>query len=256
MGLGQKLEDARNRKGISIREATESTKIRSDYLSSFEAGDFNINLPEVYLRGFVRLYAHYLGLDHDAIVADLEVELGMSSENQRKSLGSITSNELSDTKDSSPSTTKNSLRSANRSIVSKVVFAVVALIILLVPIMFLVISNNSNSENMISEENKDLTIAEMKTDISDVKAQVVLLNNELKLATIGPIERLIICDEGENPKRYHEFSNLPIGWEKAIEFTNSFRCYSSSLENLRFAVDDGPERKAEGTGAGSFSWAK
>ena len=45
MGLGQKLEDARNRKGISIREATESTKIRSDYLSSFEAGDFNINLP-------------------------------------------------------------------------------------------------------------------------------------------------------------------------------------------------------------------
>ena len=43
MGLGQKLEDARNRKGISIREATESTKIRSDYLSSFEAGDFNIN---------------------------------------------------------------------------------------------------------------------------------------------------------------------------------------------------------------------
>ena len=256
MGLGQKLEDARNRKGISIREATESTKIRSDYLSSFEAGDFNINLPEVYLRGFVRLYAHYLGLDHDAIVADLEVELGMSSENQRKSLGSITSNELSDTKDSSPSTTKNSLRSANRSIVSKVVFAVVALIILLVPIIFLVISNNSNSENMVSEENKDLTIAEMKTDISEVKAQVVLLNNELKLATIGPIERLIICDEGETPKRYHEFSNLPIGWEKAIEFTNSFRCYSSSLENLRFAVDDGPERKAEGTGAGSFSWAR
>ena len=99
MGLGQKLEDARNRKGISIREATESTKIRSDYLSSFEAGEFNINLPEVYLRGFVRLYAHYLGLDRDAIVADLEVELGMSSQNQRKSLGSITSNEMSDTKD-------------------------------------------------------------------------------------------------------------------------------------------------------------
>ena len=47
MGLGQKLEEARNRKGISIREATESTKIRSDYLSSFESGDFNINLPEV-----------------------------------------------------------------------------------------------------------------------------------------------------------------------------------------------------------------
>ncbi len=256
MGLGQKLEDARNRKGISIREATESTKIRSDYLSSFEAGDFNINLPEVYLRGFVRLYAHYLGLDHDAIVADLEVELGMSSKNQRKSLGSITSNEMSDPKDISPSTSKNSLRSASRAFISKVVFAVATVIILFVLILFFVISNNSDSEVMVAEENKDLTIAEKKTDISEVNAQGILSNNELQLATIGPIERLIICDEGVTPKKYHEFSNLPIGWEKAIEFKNSFRCYSSSLENLRFAVDDGPEKKAEGTGSGNFSWTK
>ena len=256
MGLGQKLEDARNRKGISIREATESTKIRSDYLSSFEAGDFNINLPEVYLRGFVKLYARYLGLDHDAIVADLEVELGVSSQNQRKSLGSITSNEMSDAKDSSPSTSKNSLRSANKAFIPKVALAVAVVTILLVSTLILVISNNSESEVMVAEENKELSVTEKKTDISEVTAQVILLNNELKLATIGPIERLIICDEGETPKKYHEFTNLPIGWEKAIEFKNSFRCYSSSLENLRFAVDDGPEKKAEGTGAGNFSWTK
>ena len=256
MGLGQKLEEARNRKGISIREATESTKIRSDYLTSFEAGDFNINLPDVYLRGFVRVYSRYLGLDHDAIVSDLEVELGMSNQNQRKSLGSITSNEMSDNKDNSPSNTKNSLRSTNRALVPKVVFTLSTVLILLVLILFLVIFYNSDSEAMVAEENKDLTISEKKTDFSEVNSPDVQLNNELKLAAIGPIERLIICDEGETPKKYHEFSKLPIGWEKAIEFKNSFRCYSSSLENLRFAVDDGPEKKAEGTGAGNFSWTK
>ena len=37
MAVGQKLEEARNRKGISIREAEESTKIRGDYLSAFES---------------------------------------------------------------------------------------------------------------------------------------------------------------------------------------------------------------------------
>jgi len=37
MAIGQKLEEARNRKGISIREASESTKIRGDYLSAFES---------------------------------------------------------------------------------------------------------------------------------------------------------------------------------------------------------------------------
>lgn len=136
------------------------------------------------------------------------------------------------------------------------VFAIAAVIILLVPGLYLVISNITDNEVMVAEENKDLTIAEKKTDISEVGVQGILLNNELKLATIGPIERLIICDEGVTPKKYHEFSNLPTGWEKAIEFKNSFRCYSSSLENLRFAVDDGPEKKAEGTGAGNFSWTK
>ena len=38
MAIGQKLEEARNRKGISLREAAEeSTKIRGDYLSAYEA---------------------------------------------------------------------------------------------------------------------------------------------------------------------------------------------------------------------------
>ena len=45
MAIGQKLEEARNRKGISIREAEESTKIRGDYLSAFEANNFRYRPP-------------------------------------------------------------------------------------------------------------------------------------------------------------------------------------------------------------------
>ena len=63
-------------------------------------------------KGFVKLYARYLGLDHDAIVADLEIEQGVIPKSEI--LGSITSNEMSDAKDSSPSTSKNSLRPANK----------------------------------------------------------------------------------------------------------------------------------------------
>ena len=81
MAVGQKLEEARNRKGISIREAEESTKIRGDYLSAFESSSFDLNLPEVYLRGFVRLYARFLDLDQDAILADLAIEMGVKEEN-------------------------------------------------------------------------------------------------------------------------------------------------------------------------------
>ena len=71
-------------------EVSESTKIRGDYLSAIEAGNYEINLPEVYLRGFVRLYSKFLGLDQDAMVTELDTELGKpNSRSVKKSLGSI-----------------------------------------------------------------------------------------------------------------------------------------------------------------------
>lgn len=61
--LGERLEEARKRKGISIREAAEATKIRGDYLQKFEANTFAIDLPPLYIRGFVRNYARFLEFD-------------------------------------------------------------------------------------------------------------------------------------------------------------------------------------------------
>lgn len=68
--IGERLEEARKRKGISIREAAEGTKIRGDYLHKFEGNQYDINLPEIYVRGFLRSYARYLHLSPDKIVAD------------------------------------------------------------------------------------------------------------------------------------------------------------------------------------------
>ena len=68
--IGERLEEARKRKGISIREAAEATKIRSEYLQKFEGNSFDLNLPDIYLRGFLRSYAQYLKLNADKIVTD------------------------------------------------------------------------------------------------------------------------------------------------------------------------------------------
>ena len=68
--IGERLEEARKRKGISIREASEATKIRSDYLHKLESNSFDLNLPEIYIRGFLRNYAVYLKLNADKIIAD------------------------------------------------------------------------------------------------------------------------------------------------------------------------------------------
>ncbi len=58
--IGERLEDARKKKGISIREAAEATKIRGEYLQKFEGNQFEIGLTDIYTRGFLRGYANYL----------------------------------------------------------------------------------------------------------------------------------------------------------------------------------------------------
>ena len=76
--IGERLEEARKRQGISIQEASENTKIRSDFLLQMEKNRFDIGLPEVYVEGFVRLYARYLKLDPEKIMTDYRAfHLGM-----------------------------------------------------------------------------------------------------------------------------------------------------------------------------------
>ena len=82
--IGERLEEARKRKGISIREAAESTKIRGDYLQKFEANSFEVDLPPLYVRGFLRSYARYLDLDPDRVVSDFDALMGRESRPARR----------------------------------------------------------------------------------------------------------------------------------------------------------------------------
>lgn len=85
--IGERLEEARKRKGISIREAAEATKIRGDYLHKFESNQFDLKLPEIYVRGFLRLYANYLKLPAEKLVADyLALGLGEGGRPQGRGL--------------------------------------------------------------------------------------------------------------------------------------------------------------------------
>ncbi len=68
--IGERLEEARKKKGVSIREAAEATKIRGDYLQKFESNQFDIGLTEIYTRGFLRTYSSFLKLPVDRLMSD------------------------------------------------------------------------------------------------------------------------------------------------------------------------------------------
>ena len=90
--IGERLEDARKRQGLSIRDAAEATKIRSDFLLNFENNKFDFDLPDVYKRGFLRLYANFLKMDADKLLRDYQslaqgTSRSMRREASRETLG-------------------------------------------------------------------------------------------------------------------------------------------------------------------------
>ncbi|MBT4758080.1 MAG: helix-turn-helix domain-containing protein [Opitutae bacterium] len=82
--IGERFEEARKRKGISLREAAEATKIRSDFLGNIEQNKFNFDLPEIYKRGFLKNYARYLKLDPENILTDYSAHLLSKSRSTNK----------------------------------------------------------------------------------------------------------------------------------------------------------------------------
>ncbi len=67
--LGEEFRSAREARGLSVSDVAEQIHIRSVYLAAIENEEWaSIGAP-VYVRGFIRTYARYLGLDAEAAVA-------------------------------------------------------------------------------------------------------------------------------------------------------------------------------------------
>lgn len=71
MTVGGRLAAKRGERGLSIEQASASTRIRADYLRALEADDYGAFSAPVYLRGHLRTYAGLLGLDPDELIAQL-----------------------------------------------------------------------------------------------------------------------------------------------------------------------------------------
>jgi len=78
--LGNNLRDARQGRRIDLVIAEQDTKIRSKYLAALEAEDFDILPGPVFVRGFLRTYSRYLGLDPQMFVDEYNARFGRFEE--------------------------------------------------------------------------------------------------------------------------------------------------------------------------------
>jgi Helix-turn-helix domain len=61
--IGNSLREARLRQHLDFPELEQATKIRARYLRALEDEEFATLPAETYVKGFLRAYAEYLGLD-------------------------------------------------------------------------------------------------------------------------------------------------------------------------------------------------
>jgi len=68
--LGNSLREARVRQALDYPQVELATKIRAKYIRALEEEEFTVLPSDAYIRGFLRTYADYLGLDGDVYVEE------------------------------------------------------------------------------------------------------------------------------------------------------------------------------------------
>jgi cytoskeletal protein RodZ len=61
--IGNSLREARLRQGLELPDIERATKIRPKYLRALEEEQFELLPAQTYVKGFLRSYAEFLGLD-------------------------------------------------------------------------------------------------------------------------------------------------------------------------------------------------
>ena len=74
--VGQRLREAREALGLTLRDVAAVTRIQASSLEYLEADRFDEFPAEVYCRGFLKNYARELRLDADEILAQWAAQIG------------------------------------------------------------------------------------------------------------------------------------------------------------------------------------
>jgi transcriptional regulator with XRE-family HTH domain len=72
--LGHILREARETKGLTLEEAQEETRINPKYLAALENGEYDKLPTPVHVRGYLRNYARFLGLDPEPLLERYELK--------------------------------------------------------------------------------------------------------------------------------------------------------------------------------------
>lgn len=74
--LGEKLREAREARGYTLREVADNTRISVRHLEAIEADDYRPLPGGVFNKGFIKAFARYVGVDENEALSDYMRQVG------------------------------------------------------------------------------------------------------------------------------------------------------------------------------------
>lgn len=120
-GLGESLKEARKRKGYTLDDLQEITKIQKRYLAGIENEEYDAMPGSFYIRAFIKQYAEAVDLDADEM---LNLYKGSSAKPE----------EVEEEQMVAPTLTRRQSRNSNRlnEVMPKIIVALFIIVIILV----------------------------------------------------------------------------------------------------------------------------
>lgn len=73
--IGRVLQQEREQQGRTLKEVSDAVNIKESYLDALEKEDFDAIPGAVFVKGFIRTYAEFLGLDGAGLVTAYKEEV-------------------------------------------------------------------------------------------------------------------------------------------------------------------------------------
>ncbi len=254
--IGERLEEARKRRGITVREASEATKIRGEYLNNFESNTFKMNLPDIYVRGFLRSYANYLRLNSDKIITDYNAHLISEGKSSRrdtreflgrlelqqqpiiseepKNAGAIDDAQIEEAENEAPSTPIWERFNIEKDVAIKIgIFAGLAALVVIVLVWgFLAFVG---SEEPVTD-----------SALTATPAAIAPATNATPFTLIANEDVRVEVKEADGEQRSLFFAVLPQGQEKVLYATGTVLIYYNDFQALSVKIGETTYRMVEG----------
>ncbi len=72
MALGEKLRNAREQRGLTTSQVAEATRLMVQQVEELEREDFHRVAAPIYGKGFIKLYAEFVGIDPAPLVSEFQ----------------------------------------------------------------------------------------------------------------------------------------------------------------------------------------